>query len=87
MLKQLLFGNIRIDPNKIGDCVYVLYHKRWGRTLVSGQLKSKVWWENQLQKLINEPCDPITCQLNGGCYDESGNPIEPPIPYEIEMGI
>lgn len=39
----------------IGECVYVLYHKLWGRTIVGNRIRSKAWWEKRLQDLINTP--------------------------------
>ena len=66
----------------IGDCVYVLHHKRWGKTLIDGQLKSRVWWEKRLKDLIEAPATQIPPE---NLWD--GKPAEPaPIPYEKEMG-
>jgi hypothetical protein len=69
--------------NNIGDCVYVLHHKRWGKTLVGGRLRSQSWWEKELGNLINSPTVIIPPE---NLFD--GKPIEPlPTPFEIEMGI
>ncbi len=67
----------------IGDCVYVLHFKRWGKTLIDGQLKGKLWWDRRLNALIEEATTPIPVE---NLWD--GKPAEPaPIPYEIEMGL
>lgn len=69
-----------MKPSSIGTCVYVLFHKKWSKTLVNGQLKAQSWWENQLKTLIEAPAITIPKEL---IWD--GKPAEPvPIPYEIE---
>lgn len=65
----------------IGECVSVLYYKRWGKTLVGNKLRSRQWWEQRLQSLVNSPTVDIDPSLNTnpGCDN-------PPIPFEQEMG-
>lgn len=72
----------------IGECVYVLVHKAWGRTLVGNKLRSRAWWENRLKTLINSPAIiiPTEQNLNPGIYNTNGEPIPNPIPFEQEMG-
>ena len=72
----------------IGECSYVLYHKVWGKTPVGNRLRSKKWWEDRRETLINSPTvvvDPKD-NTNPGIYDQDGTPILHPIPFEIEMG-
>lgn len=67
----------------IGECVYVLYHKRWGRTLVDGSLKSRDWWQRRLDGLINQPTITISKEQLGEDWDM---PDKPPR-YEDEMNL
>ena len=41
--------------SEIGECVYILYHKMWGKILIGNCLRSRIWWENRLKYLINSP--------------------------------
>ena len=62
-------------------CIDVLCQKKWGRTLVNGQLKSKLWWEKRRKAIIESQAIKIPVEL---LWD--GNPAElAPIPYEEEM--
>lgn len=71
-----------MEPSQIGICVDVLFHQKWGKTPINGQLKSKSWWERRLKALIEAPAITIPAE---NLWD--GKPAEPaPIPYEIEMG-
>lgn len=70
----------------IGFIKMLLYYGITGRVMVGNKIRSREWWENKLQELIQAPCDPITENLNPGLYDQSGNPVPPPIPFEQEMG-
>jgi len=72
----------------IGECVYVLVHKAWGKTLVGNKLQSRVWWKNRLTELINSPTVVISAEqnLNPGIYDKNGNLMSNPIPFEQEIG-
>jgi len=67
--------------SEIGECVSVLYHKTWGRTLVGNRIRSKGWWEKRLQDLINDP-EVINLDLTN--YPEFEYDV--PIPFEQEMG-
>jgi hypothetical protein len=66
--------------SEIGECVFVLSRKRWGRTLVGNRLRSRSWWENKLTELINIT-DIVEIQTN------IGNHIDNPISFEEEMGL
>lgn len=69
----------------IGDCVYVLYHKLWGKTLVKRKLKSQGWWQQQLAAIINGPVIELPkTDWEPGIYDQSGNPMPAPLPFEVE---
>lgn len=69
-----------MKPSLIGICVSVLFYKKWGRTLVDGQLKSKYWWENRLKSLI----DIQAIEINKDLLTD-WEPRDKPMPYEIEM--
>lgn len=75
--------------SEIGYCVGILSDKFWGKTPVDGRLRSKSWWENRLNKLINVPTYNIPKELNTtpGIYDSLGNDVKPPIPLEIEFNM
>ena len=66
-----------MKPDQIGICVDILYHQKWGKTLINGQLKSKSWWERRLKALIDTPAIPIPVDLL-----TDWEPIDRPIPYE-----
>ena len=71
-----------MKPCELVICVDVLCHKKWGRTLYNGQLKSQSWWERHKNALINTEATQIAKELLA-----SGSVVEnPPVPYEIEMG-
>ncbi len=70
-----------MKPLDIATCVYILSHKRWGRTAYKGMLKSEKWWRFQLDNLINAPDIIIPPE-----HLHNGKPAEPaPVPFEIEM--
>lgn len=73
--------------SEIGECVSVLFYKRWGKTLVGNKLRSKSWWENRLKELINAPTVIIENNTSPGIYNQDGTLQEPPIPFEKEMGL
>lgn len=74
--------------SELGECVYVLFHKRWGRHTYKGKLKSEAWWKKRKEDFINSPMVVIDPKdnLNPGIYDKDGNPVPDPIPFEKEMG-
>lgn len=74
--------------SELGECVYVLHYKLWGKTLVGNRLRSRGWWENRKNELINAPTVIILPEqnTNPGIFDANGNPIPNPIPFEQEMG-
>jgi len=65
-------------PNELLVCVDVLCHKKWSRTLVDGQLKSRSWWERHRKSLIDTPAIKIEAVWEP-------NPMDIPIPYEEEF--
>ena len=67
-----------MKPDELSICVDVLFHKKWGRTLVNGQLKSESWWEKHRKELIDSPAIEIKTLWEP-------KPIDTPVPYEIEM--
>jgi hypothetical protein len=70
-----------MKPDELGICVDVLFNKKWGKTLVNGQLKSRSWWERQRKALIDNPAIQIPVELL-----EDGKPEEKtPIRYEEEF--
>ena len=69
--------------SELGLCVSVLFHKSWGRTPVGGRLRSRTWWENRREELINAPT--VVLPL-GPDYNPLSN-IVVPIPFEEEMGL
>lgn len=69
---------------EIGYCVWILYNKRWGKTLIDNKLRSRNWWETRLNELINAPTVSAVCDWEPGIYDELGNPIPPPPRYESD---
>jgi hypothetical protein len=69
-----------MNPDELAICVDVLFHKKWGRTLVGGQLKSKSWWEKHKKDLIESPAIKIE-----PLWDSKT--IDIPITYEEEMGL
>lgn len=71
-----------MEPDQIGICVDVLFHKKWGKTPINGQLRSRLWWERRLQLLIERPAITIPTDL----LTDWELP-DKPIPYEIEMKI
>jgi hypothetical protein len=77
-----------MKPDELGQCVYVLYYKLWGKTLVGNRLKSRAWWEHRRDELINAPTVniPPDQNINPGIFDTNGNPIPNPVPFEQEMG-
>lgn len=65
--------------SEIGQCVYVLFYGLAGKTLAGGQLKSRNWWNNRLQTLINDQAIEIKTLYNTDMADV-------PLIYEKEMG-
>jgi hypothetical protein len=63
---------------ELAICIDVLFHKKWSRTLVNGQLKSESWWERRRKTLIESPAIQIETPWEP-------KPIDTPVPYEIEM--
>jgi hypothetical protein len=70
-----------MKPVELIICVDVLCHKKWGRTLVDGQLRSRSWWERRRDALINSPAIQISVEL----LKDGEPPEKSPIPYEKEM--
>ena len=70
--------------DKIGECVSVLFFKRWGKTPIDKKLRSKTWWENKLKELINEPSFEVDCEWTPGIYNQDGTAIPNPPRYEDE---
>lgn len=66
----------------LGECVYVLFHKKWGKTLVDGQLRSEDWWERRRNAFINQPTITLSKEQLGKDWDMPDKPI----PYEEEIG-
>lgn len=70
-----------MSNSEIGYCVWVLYHKLWGKVSVDGKLKSQYWWKTKLNDLINSESIHLDCPWE--C-----RPSEPaPIPFEIEFNM
>jgi len=64
--------------SELGECVYVLFYKLWGKTLINGRLKSESWWIKRKDELINAP-DVILTLSPEKELDEM------PVPYEVEF--
>lgn len=66
----------------------ILYYKRWGKILIENRIRSRKWWEDKLASLVNSGTIDVDPKFNPnpGCYDEQGNLLPPPIPFEQEMG-
>lgn len=73
----------------IGYCVWVLFHKRWGKTPFEGKLRSQMWWQNRLNQFIDAPTTDIPAETNlrPGIYDQTGCEIPPPTPLEQEFNM
>jgi hypothetical protein len=71
----------------IGECVYVLHHKAWGRTRVGNKICGRKWWEDRLKELINSPTVVIENNTDPGIYNQDGTPQIPPIPFEQEVNL
>ena len=74
--------------SEIGECVSVLYFKRWGQIRVGNKIRSRKWWEEKLSFLVNSGTIDLDPKFNPNpsCYDEQGNLMPPPIPFEQEIG-
>lgn len=64
----------------IGYCVWVIYHRFWGRVAVNGRLRGEKWWKQRLETLINTPAISITTPWEPKTAEDT------PTPFEIEMG-
>ena len=72
-----------MKPCEIGVVVSILKNKSWGKIPIGGRLRSKNWWQNHLQELINFEEDPIPSEnLWDGKTAE-----EIPVPFEIEFNM
>ncbi len=71
----------------IGECVYVLHHKAWGRTRVGNRIRGRQWWEDRLKELVNSPTVVIENNTEPGIYNQDGTPQIPPVLFEQEMGL
>ena len=72
-----------MEPSEIGLIVDVLLNKSWGKTPVGGRPRSKRWWQDRLESLINKEEDYV---LPENMW-EPGIVGDIPIPFEIEIGI
>ena len=66
--------------SEIGECVYVLFYRLWGKTPINGRLRSQIWWKNRLQALIDSPAIEIKTLWETDYSDV-------PLKYEKEMGL
>lgn len=66
--------------DQLGICVDILFHGKWGRNPINGQLKSRSWWERRLKSLIDTQAITIPRELITDWVL-----ADKPIPYEIEM--
>jgi hypothetical protein len=72
-----MINDIKSD---LGECVCVLFHKAWGKTLYKGKLKNQSWWQRRKEELIHAPSVIIQNPQDGNI----GGFIL--IPFEIEVG-
>lgn len=70
-------GQIKSD---IGECVYVLFFKLWGKTPIGGRPRSQQWWIKRKEELINQP----TITLTLGPEKELD---DMPVPFEVEFDL
>lgn len=73
--------------SEIGECVYVLHHKAWGRTRVGNRIRGRSWWEDKLKELLNSPTVVIENNTEPGIYNQDGTLQVPPVPFEQEYGL
>lgn len=62
--------------SEIGECVSVLCRKAWGKTMVGNKLRSRNWWENRLEELVNVSTTKTNHDWEPGIYNQDGNLFE-----------
>lgn len=70
---------------EIGECVYVIFHKLWGKYPINGKLRSQHWWQ-QRRELLKTNVTPSTFVMDWepGIFYPDGTPIPNPPIYEHE---
>lgn len=73
--------------SELGYAVLIIARKKWGKLRFKNQLKSKKWWENRIEVLINTPIINIISNdcSTYGVHDNNGKLDIPILPYEIEI--